>query len=66
MLSRRTFVSVLVAATAVRVRAGAAVTATVRIGSVPVDNYAQPYFGDGTGIFRDAGIAVEISALANS
>jgi NitT/TauT family transport system substrate-binding protein len=66
MLSRRTFVSVLVAATAARARAGAAATATVRIGSVPVDNYAQPYFGDGTGIFRDAGIAVEISALANS
>ena len=47
-------------------RSGAATLTTVRVGTVPVDAYAQPYFGDGAGIFRDAGIALDIVALANS
>ena len=40
--------------------------ATIRIGSVPVDTYGQPYYGDAAGIFRDAGINVEVVDLANS
>ena len=54
------------AALALGTRTGAATLTTVRVGTVPVDAYAQPYFGDGAGIFRDVGIALEIVALANS
>src|ERR1700744_5819650 len=38
----------------------------IRIGSVPVDTYGQPYYGDAAGIFRSAGLNVEITNLANS
>lgn len=39
---------------------------TVRCGSVPLDGYGQPYFGLSAGIFRDAGIDLQITNLANS
>lgn len=54
------------APSAIRSRAAAATLTTIRVGTVPVDNYAQPYYGDGAGIFRDAGFTLEIAALANS
>lgn len=39
---------------------------TVRCGSVPLDGYGQPYFGVAAGIFRDNGIDLQITDLANS
>lgn len=40
--------------------------AEVRIGAVTSDAYGEPYYGDDAGIFKANGIAVRISALANS
>ena len=40
--------------------------ATVRCGSVPLDGYGQPYYGVAAGIFRDAGIDLQVTNLANS
>jgi NitT/TauT family transport system substrate-binding protein len=53
-------------ATASRSSAATPPTLTVRVGSVPVDTYGQPYYGDAAGIFRDAGITIEVIDLANS
>lgn len=47
-------------------RVTAASLTIIRVGTVPVDAYAQPYFGVGAGIFRDAGISLKIVRLANS
>ena len=44
----------------------AATFAKVRIGTVPIDSYGQPYYGDAAGIFTANGIDVEITGLANS
>lgn len=38
----------------------------MRCGSVPLDGYGQPYYGVASGIFRDAGIDLQITDLANS
>jgi NitT/TauT family transport system substrate-binding protein len=38
----------------------------LRLGSVISDAYGEPYFGDDAGIFKQNGIALEISSLANS
>lgn len=40
--------------------------ATVRIGAVTSDAYGEPYYGDDAGIFKSNGIAVSVTALANS
>ncbi len=67
-LDRRTFVAGA-ASVAVLGAAKASHAATlphVRIGTVPVDSYGQPYYGDAAGIFTAAGIDVEVVSLANS
>jgi NitT/TauT family transport system substrate-binding protein len=43
-----------------------ATTATVRVGSVPVQTYMQPYYGNAAHIFQNAGIDLQITGLANS
>src|ERR1700735_3887327 len=43
-----------------------ATTATVRVGSVPVQTYMQPYYGIAAHIFQNAGIDLQITGLANS
>lgn len=67
-LDRRTFVGGLASFSAVAAArpARSAALAKIRIGSVPIDSYGQPWYGDAAGIFRDAGIEVECVALANS
>jgi NitT/TauT family transport system substrate-binding protein len=47
-------------------RSHAQTLTTVRVGSVPVDGYGQPYYGYAAGIFRDAGIDLQVVDLANS
>jgi NitT/TauT family transport system substrate-binding protein len=42
------------------------VSPVVRIGAVSNDSYLQPYYGEASGIFATAGLAVEITALANA
>lgn len=39
---------------------------TIRIGLVTADTYAEAYYGDEAGIFRNNGIAVDIKPLGNS
>jgi len=46
--------------------ARAASAATVRVGSVPVQSYMQPYYGNAAHIFQNAGIDLQITSLANS
>lgn len=69
LVQRGTFLCGVTAAAAqfsLPLPAAAATPTTIRVGTVPVDAYAQPYFGEGAGIFRDAGITLEIVGLANS
>jgi NitT/TauT family transport system substrate-binding protein len=67
-MRRRSFLTGIAAATAIaapsHVRAQG--LATVRCGSVPLDGYGQPYYGVAGGIFRDAGIDLQVTDLANS
>lgn len=65
---RRRFIAGLAAGTALVAPRSAAAEplTTVRCGSVPVDGYGQPYYGAAAGIFRDAGIDLQITDLANS
>jgi NitT/TauT family transport system substrate-binding protein len=67
-VDRRTFVGGLatLVATGTAVSARSAPLAKIRIGTVPIDSYGQPYYGDAAGIFRDAGIEVDVVSLANS
>jgi NitT/TauT family transport system substrate-binding protein len=67
-LNRRAFVGGLASATvlASAVPARSATLPHVRIGTVPVDSYGQPYYGAAAGIFTAAGIDVEVVSLANS
>jgi NitT/TauT family transport system substrate-binding protein len=44
----------------------AATPVTVRVGSVPVGSYMQPYNGNFAHIFQNAGIDLQIANLANS
>jgi NitT/TauT family transport system substrate-binding protein len=68
MSSRRFFLGGLAASStlAVPTRLRAQALPIVRCGSVPVDGYGQPYYGDAAGIFRDAGIDLQVVDLANS
>ena len=68
MSSRRFFLGGLAASStlAVPARSRAQALPIVRCGSVPVDGYGQPYYGDAAGIFRDAGIDLQVVDLANS
>jgi NitT/TauT family transport system substrate-binding protein len=66
-LRRRAFiggVSSLAAASALPGVAGS--TTPIRVGSVPVESYMQPYYGNAAHIFQNAGIDLEITGLANS
>ena len=67
-MQRRSFLTGVAAATALGApaRTHAQGLATVRCGSVPLDGYGQPYYGVAAGIFRDAGIDLQITDLANS
>ena len=66
-MNRRAFAGAVAAAAASpALPSRAATLPTVRIGSVPIDSYGQPYYGDAAGIFRDNGINVEVVSLANS
>jgi NitT/TauT family transport system substrate-binding protein len=68
MNSRRRFIGGLAASGALLApsRSRAQALTTVRCGSVPVDGYGQPYYGYAAGIFRDAGIDLQVVDLANS
>ncbi len=55
----------LVAAHPSRVRAQGS-PATIRAGVAIADSYAEAYYGDDAGIFRTAGLALDIHPLANS
>lgn len=44
----------------------AAQTAPLRVGVVAADTYAEANFGEAAGVFRAAGLAVQITALANA
>lgn len=66
-VGRRAFVggaSALAVAGALPARS--ATNATVRVGSVPVQSYMQPYYGNAAHIFQNAGIDLQITGLANS
>jgi NitT/TauT family transport system substrate-binding protein len=66
-LNRRAFIgalSALAAATALPARA--ATPATIRVGSVPVEAYMQPYYGNAAHLYADAGIDLQVTGLANS
>jgi NitT/TauT family transport system substrate-binding protein len=54
------------AAAALTTPARAAGLATVRVGSVPVEAYMQPYYGNYAHIYQDAGIDLQVTSLANS
>lgn len=67
-MQRRSFLAGTAAATALGApsRTHAQGLVTVRCGSVPLDGYGQPYYGVAAGIFRDAGIDLQVTGLANS
>ena len=67
-MQRRSFLTNVAVATAFAAPsyARAQGLATVRCGSVPLDGYGQPYYGVAAGIFRDAGIDLQVTGLANS
>jgi NitT/TauT family transport system substrate-binding protein len=66
-LDRRAFVAALSGLTAAAaLPARAATFATVRVGSVPVESYMQPYYGNAARIYQNAGIDIQILGLANS
>ena len=67
LADRRAFIGGLacLAATAAQ-PARAAAPAIVRVGSVPVESYMQPYYGNAAHIYQNAGIDLEITGLANS
>ncbi|HEV8021984.1 MAG TPA: ABC transporter substrate-binding protein [Candidatus Lustribacter sp.] len=67
-MQRRSFLTGIAATTALAAPSPtrAQGLTTVRCGSVPLDGYGQPYFGVAAGIFRDAGIDLQITNLANS
>jgi len=46
--------------------ARAATSATIRVGSVPVEAYMQPYYGNAAHLYQDAGIDLQVTGLANS
>lgn len=65
--NRRAFIGGASALTAAGViPARAATPATVRVGSIPVQSYLQPYLGNAAHIFQNAGIDLQIIELANS
>lgn len=67
LLDRRAFIGALSGlAAAPALQAIAATFATVRVGSVPVQSYMQPYYGNVAHIFQNAGIDLQINGLANS
>lgn len=64
---RRTFLAGLATVTsAALARPARAAMATIRVGSVPVGAYMQPYNGNFAHIYQNAGIDLEITNLANS
>lgn len=67
-MRRRSFLTSAAAATALAApaRTRAQELVPVRCGSVPLDGYGEPYYGVAAGIFRDAGIDLQITGLANS
>jgi NitT/TauT family transport system substrate-binding protein len=67
-MKRSTFLGGLAAGSALATpsRSRAQGLTTIRVGSVPFDAYGQPYYGYAAGIFREAGIDLQITDLANS
>jgi ABC-type nitrate/sulfonate/bicarbonate transport system substrate-binding protein len=67
-MQRRSFLAGTAAATALAApsHTRAQGLAPVRCGSVPLDGYGQSYYGVAAGIFRDAGIDLQVTVLANS
>lgn len=65
--ARRAFIGALSGlAAGAALPARAATPATVRVGSVPVESYMQPYYGNSAHIYQDAGIDLQVTGLANS
>lgn len=64
LLSRGRFLAAVPVAGAVVARAGAQ-SMTLRVGSVPVDAFAQAYYAQEMGFFTKAGLNVEITTFSN-
>ena len=62
--SRRLFLGGLLATASIR-RASAQAPATLRVGSVPVDSFAEAYYALDMGFFAKAGLDVEILPFSN-
>ena len=65
-LSRGLFVGGLLAATAVPRAVEAQTTATLRVGAVPVESFAEAYYARDMGFFTNAGLDVEIQIMSTS
>lgn len=64
-LHRSRFVALLAAAPIAVSRPARAQTPTLRVGAVPSDSYAEPYYGLDGGFFSRAGLNVEITSFGS-
>ena len=64
-ISRRLFAGGLLAAASVPRGADAQATATLRVGAVPVESFAEAYYARDMGCFANAGLDVEIEPFTN-
>jgi NitT/TauT family transport system substrate-binding protein len=64
-LRRTRFVALLAASAAATVRPARAQTPVLRIGAVPSDSYAEPYYGLDSGVFARAGLNVEVTSFGS-
>lgn len=64
-LQRSRFAALLAAAPVALSRPACAQTPTLRLGAVPSDSYAEPYYGLDGGFFSRAGLNVEITSFGS-